>query len=311
MRKAALVLISFFSFCIAYAQKNIAGTIINKDTNTPIAYAHLLIPSEKRGTTSDKDGKFEFTVLDEWIGTTLKITCVGFVDKKITLQRGRNIIIYLEPSIEFLKEVHLSNKEQQQEILVNSFRGKRSIGLGNFSGGAYPSMFARYYPYNKSLGNENYLKEVSVFFFEERRQKAKFRFRVVAATKNKMPKNDLLNPMIVNVTRRQRKVKLKMPANGIEVPKEGFFIIVEHLFIEENAVEEIVHLQVNDSLKVYNIKQKRYAPIFKGVVEQVGESYSYYMSVDGWKKVGKLKMPRSDFSEGKIVAPAFKLKLTN
>lgn len=45
-----------------------------------------------------------------------------------------------------------------------------------------------------------------------------------------------------------------MPVNGIEIPSEGFFVVVEHLFIEENAFEEIIHLKVNDAIKVRNIK---------------------------------------------------------
>lgn len=311
MRKATIILITFFSFCFTYAQKNISGTIVNKVTKEPIAYAHLIIPSQKRGTTADKNGKFEFTVLDQWIGDVLKITCVGFEDKTIALKRSKDIIIYLEPSVEFLKAVHLSNEERQDVVRVNSFRGKRSIGLGNFSGGAYPSMFARYYPYDTSLGDENYLKEVSIFFFREGRQNAKFRFRVVSATADKMPKDDLVDPMIIEVSYKQAKAKIKMPSNGIEVYEEGFFIVVEHLFIEENEFEEVIHLKVSDKLKIKDIKQKRYAPIFKGIVENDGDSYSYYMSVDGWKKVRKLKMPRADFKEEEVVAPAFKLKLTN
>jgi len=67
-------------------------------------------------------------------------------------------MIHIKPSLEFLSAVHISHKEKEKLVRVNSFRGKRSIGLGNFSGGAYPSMFARYYPFNASLGNENYLK---------------------------------------------------------------------------------------------------------------------------------------------------------
>ncbi|WP_430409630.1 carboxypeptidase-like regulatory domain-containing protein [Kordia sp.] len=311
MRKATIILITFLSFFFVHAQKNISGTIVNKETKQPIAYAHLIIPSQKRGTTADKNGKFEFTVADEWIGTLLKITCVGFVDKNIVLKRGKDVIIYLEPAVEFLKEVHLSNKERQETVRVNSFRGKRSIGLGNFSGGAYPSMFARYYPYDTSLGDENYLKEVSIFFFKKGTRNAKFRFRVVSSSINKMPKDDLVDPMIVAVSYKQSKTKIQMPANGIEVPEEGFFIIVEHLFVEENAFEEIIHLKVSDSLQIQDIKQKRYAPIFKGIIENDGDSYSYYMSVNGWKKVRKLKMPRADFKEEEVVAPAFKLKLTN
>ncbi|WP_298427056.1 carboxypeptidase-like regulatory domain-containing protein [uncultured Kordia sp.] len=311
MRKATIVLITFFSFFFAHAQKSISGVIVNKETQQPIPYAHLIIPSQKRGTTADKNGRFKFTVPDEWIGTILKVTCVGFVDKKIVLKQGENVAIHLEPSVEFLKAVHLSNEERQDVVRVNSFRRKRGIGLGNFSGGAYPSMFARYYPYETSLGDENYLKEVSIFFFKKGRQNAKFRFRVVSASADKMPDEDLVDPMIVEVSYKQAKTKIKMPSNGIEVPRGGFFIVVEHLFIEDNAFEEVIHLQVSDSLQIQDIKQKRYAPIFKGIIENDGDSYSYYMSVNGWKKVRKLKMPRADFKEEEVVAPAFKLKLTN
>jgi len=94
----------------------------------------------------------------------------------------------------------------------------------------------------------------------------------------------MLDPIIEEVSYKQSKIKIEMPAKGLEVPKEGFSVVVEHLFIEENMVEETVHLQLNDSIKIMDVKQKRYAPIFKGIVEKVDESFSYYMSVNGWKK---------------------------
>jgi len=311
MRNATIVLITFLNLCFVQAQKNISGTIINQQTNEPIAYAHLIIPSEKRGTTSDSNGKFEFTVPEAWLGKILKITCVGFEDKKIALQRGKDVVINMKPSVEFLNEVQIANAVKGELLRVNSFRGKKSIGLGNFSGGAYPSMFARYYPFNENLGVENYLKEVSVFFFKEGRRNAKFRLRIVAASEEKMPEDDLVEPFIVAITYKQAKAKIKMPGNGIEIPREGFFVVVEHLFIEENAFEETIHLKVNDTMNVRDIKQKRYAPIFKGIVEENDISFSYYMTVNGWKKVQKLKMPRASFKENEVVAPAFKLKLTN
>lgn len=198
LRKTTMILITFLNINFASAQKNISGTILDKETHEPIAYAHLIIPSEKRGATTNKNGAFEFTVS------------------------------------------------------------------------------------NESLDDENYLKEVPILFFKEGRHNAKFRLQIVSSTVD------------------------KMPVKGIEMPKEGFFAVVKHLFIEE-----IIHLRVNDSLKIKDIKQKRYAPIFKGIIEENGESFSYYMGVDGWKKVRKLKMPPANFKESEVVAPAFKLKLAN
>ncbi len=311
MRKTVIILIILVNMSVVFAQKNMAGIILDEETKQPVAYAHLIIPSEKRGTTADAKGNFEFTVSDEWLGKIVKISCVGFEDKKIKLRQKKGLVIYLKPSLEFLGSVHITHTERQKRKRINPFRGKQIIGLGNFSGGAYPSMFARYYPFIEKLGNENYLEEVTVFFFREGRHNAKFRLRILSATAAKMPKDDLIDPMLIEVEYRQGRIKIDMPSNGIEVPKEGFFVVVEHLFIQENLVEERVHLQVNDSLKVRNIKQVRYAPIFSGVVEEAGDSYSYYMSVNGWKKVEKLKMPGPSFKQNEIVAPAFRVKLTN
>lgn len=288
-----------------------AGIILDEETKKPVAYAHLIIPSEKRGTTADAKGNFEFTVPDKWLGKIVKISCVGFEDKKIELRQKKGLVIYLKPANEFLSIVHITHTERQKRKRINPFRGKQIVGFGNFSGGNYPSMLARYYPFIEKLGKENYLEEVIVFFYREGRHDAKFRLRILSATADKVPKDDLLDPILVDVTSKQGKVKVRMPANGIEVPREGFFVVVEHLFIEENSVEEIVNLQMNDSVSKKNVRLRRYAPIFTGVVEKAKESFSYYMSVNGWKKVEKLKMPKPSFKQNEIVAPAFKVKLTN
>jgi hypothetical protein len=311
LRNFIVILGIIFHVSFLSAQKNISGLIVDKETKEPISYAHLIIPSEKSGTTSDANGKFEFTVPDDWIGKELRITCVGFEDTILLLKQEKNLVISMKPSLEFLDSVHISHKERQKRKRVNSFRGKRSIGLGNFSGGAYPSMFARYYPFIKKLGDENYVEEITVFFYPAGRRDAKFRLRVLSSTAGKIPDEDLVDPILVDVKYRQGRVKIKMPSNGIEVPKEGFFIVIEHLFIKENLVQDIVEMQINDTLYVERIKQKRYAPIFSGVVEKIGESHSYYMSVNGWKKVEKLKMPKRDYGDNIIVAPAFKVKITN
>ncbi|AXG70201.1 carboxypepD_reg-like domain protein [Kordia sp. SMS9] len=311
MRKTAIILITFLNLSVVFAQKNMAGIILDEETKQPVAYAHLIIPSEKRGTTADAEGNFEFTVPDEWLGKIVNISCVGFEDKKIELRQKKGLVIYLKPSLEFLSTVHITHTERQKRKRVNPFRGKQIIGFGNFSGGKYPSMLARYYPFIEKLGEENYLEEVTVFFYKDGRHDAKFRLRILSATADKMPKDDLLDPILVDVTYKQGRIKARMPANGIEVPREGFFVVVEHLFIKENVVEEIVNLQMNDSVRKQNVRLRRYAPIFTGIVEKAGESFSYYMSVNGWKKVEKLKMPKPNFKENEIVAPAFKVKLTN
>lgn len=311
IRHCICILLMFISVSYSNAQKQVlSGVILNEENNQPIAYAHLIIPSKKKGTTADKEGMFRFSFPDDWIGEKLKITCVGFQDQWITIKGTNTLKVLMKPSVESLHVVHLSNANEQERVKINSFKGKRTVGLGNFSGGAYPSMFARYYPYNVSLGDENFLKEVKIYFFQKKRHKAKFRLRILASDANKYPKQDIWESKIIRISKNQGRVKVVM-TEGIEIPKEGFFVVVEHLFVEENAFNEYISLKVNDTLHVKKIKQKRYAPIFKGIIEKETESHSYYMSINGWKKVKKLKMPLSNFEKNEVVAPAFKLKITN
>lgn len=119
LRKSTILLITFLSMQILCAQKNMSGTILNQETMEPVTHAHIIIPSEKRETTGNSKEHLEFTVLNQSIGKTLSINCVGFEDKNVQVIRAKGMMLHMKPSVEFLSTVQLSNtkKEKQQKSI--------------------------------------------------------------------------------------------------------------------------------------------------------------------------------------------------
>jgi hypothetical protein len=100
----------------------------------------------------------------------------------------------------------------------------------------------------------------------------------------------------------------------IPIPKEGFFVAVEHLFIEENKYIEEKDYRVyrqTDTLIYEDFKVVKYLPVFKGVLEEEDENFnSFFKDTNGWKKMNNLDNSHSVF-KGEVPAPAFKITLTD
>ncbi|WP_299123601.1 TonB-dependent receptor [uncultured Tenacibaculum sp.] len=111
MKKTILLLFTFFSFNIIFAQQNISGTI--KDTNNnPLPGANIIEKGTSNGTSSDLDGNFSLTVKD---GATLIISFSGFETKEVPVNGKISFNITLNEGLQ-LDEV----------IIVGSRNAKRT-----------------------------------------------------------------------------------------------------------------------------------------------------------------------------------------
>lgn len=103
-----------------------------------------------------------------------------------------------------------------------------------------------------------------------------------------------------------------LSAYKVNVPEAGFFVSVEHVFIEENKFSESYTLKVNDTSGYREYKVDRYAPIFKGIETSSNNTITrcFYKSINGWKSIDLLNTEGSALN-GKFPAPAFKLLFTD
>lgn len=309
----------FILFCLAvvtsYAQsREISGEIVDKKTGKSLAFASVLIANTEQGTSADENGVFSLKLKDTAKALKLIVSNIGYESKKVPILNTRgNLSISLNPLIEELETVNLVRPKNTKRYRVNSFRLGKRIGIGNFSGGKYPSTVARYYKKPKEFDTHCFINEIKIKFFsvpEQQYDTAKFRLRIMAVDSTGKPGKDILfKDLVLEKPKNRNSLKVDMSQFYIEVPKEGVFVALEHLFIEENAYKEVHNYRVNDTI-YKNVATTKYAPVFEGILEENDESYnSYYLSVAGWRKMNKLNVAQK--FDGEIPAPAFVIKFTD
>ena len=127
-----LTLLLFFASLTLLGQ-NIKGTILDRQTKTPLENVHVFIKS-KRGTTSNENGEFNLNIKISK-SDTIKFSIIGYSSKKYTLNQLKesNYIVYLSKKIENLNEVIVrSNKQLKAKISYKKLASLR-LGLHSFA----------------------------------------------------------------------------------------------------------------------------------------------------------------------------------
>ena len=104
--KKLLLLVVLFASLTGFKQSNnrqISGTVFDKDDKKPIPGASIIIPGTKTGTTTDANGKFTLDVPD---GKD-RIICsfIGYAPQVVNIDHKDSLKIYLAQSYQSLNEV--------------------------------------------------------------------------------------------------------------------------------------------------------------------------------------------------------------
>lgn len=84
-------------------EKEISGTVIDGETNTPLPGVNILAKGTNVGTVTDIDGEYRLTVPDNV--TTLVFSSIGYTTQEVAIE-GNNIIdVNLIPDVQSLQEV--------------------------------------------------------------------------------------------------------------------------------------------------------------------------------------------------------------
>lgn len=317
--KQSFIILFLLCYNFSIAQENrVVGQVVDAVTSQALAYVNIVLEDQHKGISTDAQGRFSFVIKGADTSASLKFSYVGFKTRNIKLTDLNSRVVKLEPAVNSLSEVQLYNITENNSEKINDFRGRESIGLGNFSGGQFPSMIARYYARPENFKAGCFLEEVEVRFFSadiKTNRKSKFRLRILEVGEDGKPGGDLLTSNLI-IERGDNRFKTKIPMlrYRIPIPKEGFFVAVEHLFIEENKYIEEKDYRVyrqTDTLIYEDFKVVKYLPVFKGVLEEEDENFnSFFKDTNGWKKMNNLDNSHSVF-KGEVPAPAFKITLTD
>ena len=193
-------------------------------------YANISFLNSDKGISSQEDGTFRMYIDEKVLKNKIHISCLNYKDTIVLAEDLQNKILFLQPKVIVLDEVIISKRVDKRIVLD---RVKREITAMHSRG---MRMLAKYFPNNKKYECCNYISKIDIHFRKRQHKQSKFRIRIFDRDSiTGLPKNDLLHKNIpITIDKDEDKVSLDMTDFDIEMPKDGFFIAFEKLFIPFN-----------------------------------------------------------------------------
>lgn len=229
MRKLGFLFL-LLSFHLNAQRVFLKGKVLDSNTQEPVVYANISFLSSTDGISTLENGSYYLSVLKKNLKSKVHISCLNYKDTIVNATDLIDATIFMQPKIEVLQEVVISNTKQKQvelDPVKGSIISMHSKGM---------RMVAKYFPNTKKNKCCSYLSKVTIEFPRRVNKKSKFRFRIFSVEKNSgKPLEDLLLKNIpVTITENQKQVELDISNQYLEMPKEGFFVAFEKLFIPYN-----------------------------------------------------------------------------
>lgn len=224
--KQLLFLLLFLCSISSYSQ--VTGIVFDSDSKQPLEYVNVWIKNTMIGATTDKKGVFSIDRVQ--IGDTILITNLGFQEEEF-LAKSFNEIALKQKEIA-LKEVVIVPLKQDNSISIKSYKTKGKIKEYYFNG---HYSLARYFPNNGQYIQTPYIKSVSTVTLNNLDNGVTLRLQLIEADQNGFPTQNLLSEAyILQAKSGKEEIKVDLIDELIRVPKNGFFIVIDRLNLEEN-----------------------------------------------------------------------------
>lgn len=300
------IAIVFLSAAVYSSPIKIKGIIKNSANGKPVSFANIAIVEAEKGTTSDYNGLFELRIDSMDLTRMLNISCLNYQDFKIKLSKlstEKNNEILLETlSYEIPEILIAAKKEKQKEIALNKLKKSEINGLLTCDN--LPKMYARYFPYESRFDEVKFIQSIRIGFRgDQQNRKSKVRIRILSNDSN-MPGQDILHDELILLAKSGIH-KADISKYAIRMPKEGVFIAVEWLIIEENKYDWVTYNQLK--IKKTEIK---YGPILGANYYQESNTWLYWAG--RWEKYErKVPLVHPKIKPGSYFDSAISLTLTN
>jgi hypothetical protein len=249
-----LLVLFLIPICLgSFAQ--ISGVVVDAATRKPIPYVNIGSVAEGFGTSCSAKGKFRINARK---GDSLIFSAVGF--KAITVAvNDLSDILEMEKQVAQLQAVEI-RPGAIREIVLGRYPTDR---VSHYWGaGDYPLLVARYFPYPKDSADVLLLNRLRVYT-KSKVRKAKFNVRIYSVGEGGAPSEYLCDQNVFGYARKGRnQTEVDLSGLRIVLPKEGLFIAVESLRIDENAYTETMKNMLAKRGDPVEVESVRYAPSF-------------------------------------------------
>ena len=296
MRKLLLITFALIS---NYSFSQLRSVVIEKETKEAIPYVNIWIEGENIGTTSNQQGEFEINIDSSAI---IVFSAIGFETRRIQSDSITKEV-ELKTSTTKLAEVVVTASKENLKLTIGHFRRSK---INHFFGvGTKPWITARYFPYEETYSKTPFIGSLKILTNSEIRD-AKFNLRLYSINDRGEPGDYLYDENIIGIARKGKKVtEVDLSDLGIKFPKNGFFIAIEWLIIDENRYEYDYTMQGSKN----KMKGVSYEPSI-GTIPAETEDNSWIYMQGRWQKVWKNRSPLDRYKD-KYSLLAIELTLTN
>lgn len=227
-------LIVFFIVLFAnFLYSQINSTVIDSISQDPIPHVNIWVIDQDVSTMTNLQGIFS---LPKTYGNkTLVLSAVGYVTKRIYVDKIGDSIT-MAPQVEYLQEATVfapSKKKKFFKLASTIDRSKLGAYLSGFKKSR--AMFAKYYQYDEDYQKTPFLNEMKIATNSEIKD-AKFNVRLFSVNKNGEPEGYIYpKNIIVTAKKGKHKTKIDLSSLNLKIPKEGFFIAIEWLYLKEDG----------------------------------------------------------------------------
>jgi len=196
----------------------------DKVTNLPIAYANLW-KDKQLYRSSDSTGVFNVEQAD--MGKEFKITCVGYNDAVLKLSE----VLSLEPNAIALNEVKIVKRKFEKPIKLG--KAKRGDSVYAVQYDAKNGMSAKFF---ENTNQTTYINTVK-FCASTSDKNRIVNLLFYSVGENGQPK-EIINTenILVKLKKGTHVAEVDVSNLTIEFPKEGVFVVIQHLLLEQNKV---------------------------------------------------------------------------
>jgi len=271
------------------------STLVDSSTNGAIPFASIWIENTNIGTTSDKNGKFDLDVKNS--SNTVAFSAIGY-----ELQRRKfgllNDSIFLQP-ISDHKQEYISNSRERKRTTNIGYYDKNII-KSFFGAGKLPGATARFFEYKNSYYKTPFLNEITVLTSSDI-SKAKFLIKLYKKDSIGKPGEYIYHKNIIGTARRgKRLTKVDLSDLNIKFPKNGLFVAMEWLIIEDNKFK-YSYISPGKNGELTDIS---YEPAFGMILSStLNDSWSFFQG--HWRRIPK------DPMNDKFKLLALKLELSD
>lgn len=265
--------------------------------NQPIEYTNIWVQDGSDGTTTDSLGYFTIpTVLPT---DTLIFNASGYKILKNTvenIQKQENVILeaYEIPQPELIR---LPEKYLHHTI------GNAHYQNMYFSPGNVPYMYGRFFENTTEIKDVQYIDRVIVYT-KSAVANATIKIRFLRMDEYGCPSDDLLvQPIIANVNRGNKKNVIKVLHHNVKLPKDGVFVAIEWLLTENNKFRPANFVKGENFFEDF-----RYQPDVMN--NKVDKTSSFRYMHGEWYPNDQFQ-PRNPNAPREIVDPAIGLILSN